>query len=31
MLATGTNQQGEQVFSFLTTGFVERRPGSAER
>lgn len=30
MLATGTNQQGERVFSFLTTGFVERRPGSAE-
>lgn len=28
-LTTGTNQNGEQVISFLSTTFVERRPGQA--
>jgi acyl dehydratase len=26
---TGTNQKGELVFSFIGSGFVERRPGAA--
>ena len=30
MRASGVNQHGETVFSFLTSGFVERRPGTAD-
>jgi hypothetical protein len=29
VLNTGTNQHGKLVLSFLSTAFVERRPGAA--